>query len=181
MQLERLVCNACGAPLEVPASAKFVTCGHCSGQLQIRRTESAVYTEILADLAEKTEELSERIDDLAANSELTAIDSNWQIERESLMVRDKHGNRHVPTKGSSIGTGVAATLFGCFWTVMAIRVTSTAPAVGLFSVTKIVFPAFGIIVIALGIYNSMSNFKKAEKYKRAERRYRQERSETDRS
>ena len=64
---------------------------------------------------------------------------------------------------------------------MAIRLTSTAPAVGLFSVTKIVLPAFGIIVIALGIYNSMTNFTKAEKYKRAERRYRQQRSEADRS
>ena len=82
MELERLVCNSCGAPLEVPSSAKFVTCSHCSGVLQIRRTESAIYTELLADIAEKTEELSERIDDLATNSELNAIDNQWQIDRK---------------------------------------------------------------------------------------------------
>lgn len=181
MQLEKLVCNSCGAPLQVPSSAKFVTCAHCSSQLQIRRTESATYTELLADLAEKTEELSERIDDLAANSELNAIDSKWRIERESLMVRDNHGNSHVPTKGSSMVAGIIVTLFGCFWTVMAISITSSAPSVGSFGIAKVVFPAFGVILIACGIYNSMSNFKKAAKYERAERRYRQQCIEADRS
>lgn len=178
MQLEKLVCNSCGAPLEVPSSANFVTCGHCSSRLQIRRTESATYTELLVDLAEKTDELSERIDDLVANSELTAIDSNWQMERESLMVRDKHGNSHAPTKGSSMAAGIIVTLFGCFWTVMAISITSAASSVG---IANVAFPAFGVIFIAFGIYNSMSNFKKAEKYGRAERRYRQQRSETESS
>ena len=113
MQLERLVCNSCGAPLEVPPSANFDTCDHCSSQPQIRRTESTTYTELLTDLVEKTEELSEQIENLAANSELTAIDNDWRIERESLLVRDRHGNSHVPTKGSSTAAGIMITLFGC--------------------------------------------------------------------
>ncbi len=52
MELEKLVCNSCGTPLMVPSSAKFVTYKHCSGVLQIRRTEAAIYTEVLADIAE---------------------------------------------------------------------------------------------------------------------------------
>ncbi|HBV65865.1 MAG TPA: hypothetical protein DEF45_22915 [Rhodopirellula sp.] len=178
MELERLVCNSCGAPLEVPSSAKFVTCSHCSGVLQIRRTESAIYTELLADIAEKTEELSERIDDLATNSELNAIDNQWQIERESLMVHNKHGKSQIPTRGSSMAAGIIVTIFGCIWTVMAINITSSSGSVG---AAKGVFPAFGILFILFGIYNSISNFKKAEKYERAERRYRQRRSEAKRS
>ena len=181
MELERLICHSCAAPLEVPPSARYVTCGHCSTQLQIRRTESAIYTELLEDLAEKTEELSERIDDLAANSELNAIDNQWQMEREKLMVRDKHGNRHVPTRGSSTASGIAIAVFGCLWIVMALSITSSAPSVGPFAMSKVLFPAFGVLFIAFGIFNSASSFKKAEQYERAERRYKQQRRKANRN
>ena len=181
MQVERLVCNSCGAPLEVPPSANFVTCSHCSSHLRIHRSGSATFTEQLADLAEKTQELSERIDDLAAGSELAAIDREWQMERESLLIRDKHGNNHVPTKGSSLVGGVVITVFGCFWTAMAVGITSMAPSFGPFAIAKLVLPAFGLLFVGLGIYNSVSTFNKADKYERAERRYRQRRSEADRN
>ena len=181
MQLERLICNSCGAPLEVPMSAQFVTCVHCKTQLQIQRTGSATCTQQIADLAEKTEELSERIEDLAATSERSEIDNQWRIERENLMVRDKHGNSHVPTKGSAVSAGIMVVVFGVFWLVMAISITSSAPAFGPFAAAKVIFPAFGVLIIGFGIYNSLSNFSKAEKYKRAERRYVQQRNEADRS
>ena len=180
MQLESLVCNSCGAPLKVPASANFVTCGHCSSQLQIRRTESTTYTELLTDLVEKTEELSEQVQDLAANSELNAIDNAWRMERESLLVRDKHGKSHVPTKSSSTAAGIMITMFGGLWTAIAISITSTAPPDSSFAIAKVLFPAFGVIFIAIGIYNSTSRIKKAKKYEQAERRYRKRRSDTDR-
>jgi hypothetical protein len=181
MQLESLICNSCGAPLEVPLSAQYVTCVHCSTQLQIRRTGSVTCTEQLADLTEKTEELSERIDNLATDSKRSEIDSKWQIERESFMVKDGHGNSHIPTKGSSVASGIMVTVFGVFWVGMAIAITSSAPSSGPFAAAKVIFPAFGVLFIGFGIYTSRSNFEKAEKYKRAERRYHQRRDEADRS
>ena len=41
MNAETLNCNNCGAPINVPAAAKYATCAHCGTQLAIRRTDSA--------------------------------------------------------------------------------------------------------------------------------------------
>jgi len=46
MNLEALNCNNCGAPINVPPTANFVTCKGCGAQLIIRRTEEATYTEL---------------------------------------------------------------------------------------------------------------------------------------
>lgn len=180
MQVERLICGSCGAPLEVPQGANFVTCNHCATSLAIRRTESTTFTEQLADLAEKTEELSDRVDDLAASSELSAIDREWQLERESLLVSDKHGNKHVPTKNASVMGGIGIAVFGCFWTAMAIGITSMAPNIGPFGIAKVAFPAFGVLFVVGGIATSMHTYKRAERYERAERRYRTRRADADR-
>ena len=47
MELISVSCNHCGAPLEVPPGANYVTCAHCGSRLAVKRTGSAVYTELL--------------------------------------------------------------------------------------------------------------------------------------
>jgi hypothetical protein len=44
-------CNACGASLSVPETTRFVTCGKCRARLAIRRSDTAIYTEVLDDPA----------------------------------------------------------------------------------------------------------------------------------
>lgn len=179
--LEKLLCNSCGAPLEVPDTANFVRCNHCSTQLAVRRRDNVAFTEQIDQLVEKTDELSERLDDLSSHNEVAALDREWEFERENYLIRDKQGHRHVPTEGGSIVGGFAVAGFGAIWTVMAIAITSSAPDFAPFSIAKFVFPLFGLVFIGVGIAGSIASKGKAEQYRRAETRYKRKRSELLRS
>lgn len=109
--LESLSCNSCGAPLQVPQSANFVTCHHCQTQLAIRRTPSASYTEQLEGLSRKTDELSAQIRHLAWQNELATIDREWEQEQQRHMINGKHGKR-LPNPGVATITGGALAVLG---------------------------------------------------------------------
>ncbi len=177
MKLQKLTCNSCGAPIDVPESAKYVTCNHCSAQLVVHRRDNVTFTEQLKELADKTEELSQRVDDLTDQGEVAALDREWEFERERYMITTKNGGKHVPTEAGAIGGGVAITLFGCVWLAMAIGITSSAPDVGPFVIAKVAFPLFGLVFIVSGIVMSMNSYSKAGDYRAAERRYKSKRSE----
>lgn len=108
MELVALNCNECGAKLEVPETAKFVTCNHCDTQLAIKHTNGASFTE-LAEVASRVEEsakeIEERAEELSGHSELLVLqndlerlDREWDVERTELMVKGKNGHKHVPSK-----------------------------------------------------------------------------------
>ncbi|MEQ9408708.1 MAG: hypothetical protein RIK87_13310 [Fuerstiella sp.] len=175
--LEQLTCNSCGAPLQVPETANFVTCNHCSTQLAVRRTNDVTFTEQLDRLAEKTEQLSERIDDLSSHTEVATLDREWEFEREKYMVTGRDGSRHIPTEGGSIAGGVMITIFGAFWTAIALGMSSAAPDIGAFSAVKVIFPLFGVLFVIFGIFSSISSFSKADDYRKAEQRYRRRRDD----
>ena len=174
MQIENIACNSCGAPLEVSATTQFATCRHCGAKLSIQRTDTAIFTEILEKLTTKTDQLSEQVNNLSGLSELAALDREWELERENYMVTSKHGGKHIPSEAGSIGGGVVITLFGCFWTVMALIVTSFIPII------NVVFPLFGIVFVIAGIASSMSSYNKAGDYRRAQELYRRRREEIQR-
>jgi len=74
MNLESITCNSCGAPIEIPETANFVRCNHCSTQLAVRREDDVTFTEELDRLEERTDELSEKVDSLATQNEIAALD-----------------------------------------------------------------------------------------------------------
>lgn len=172
MRLEELTCNSCGAPLEVPETANFVTCNHCSKQLAVRRTEDVTYTETLGRLAQQTEELTERLDDLSSHHQVEALDREWELEREKYMITHKNGSRDIPTEGGAIGNGVVATVFGAIWTSMTLGMPSQMPGA-----VRVLFPLIGVMIIVGGIFASISTYQNAEKYRNAERRYRSRRED----
>ncbi len=47
MYQESVRCNECGAVLQAPSSARYVTCNHCNISLEVHRTSVATYTEAL--------------------------------------------------------------------------------------------------------------------------------------
>lgn len=61
MELETLSCNNCGAPLQVPENANFVSCAQCGSQLAVKRNESARYTEVLQRLDTRTTEMAREL------------------------------------------------------------------------------------------------------------------------
>ncbi len=98
METESLSCNNCGAPLEVPASANFVTCGYCRSRLAVRRTESAHYTELLERLEQYTGYLADRAEYLRLRDEVEMLDAEWRHARRRHLVRRLNGTLQAPTR-----------------------------------------------------------------------------------
>ena len=177
MQIEKISCNSCGAPLEVAATTQFATCRHCGAKLSIQRTETATFTEVLAQLASKTDQLSEQVQNLTGHSELAALDREWQMDRENYMVTRQDGARHIPSEAGAIGGGIAITIFGCVWIGMASSMNSMGPSFGASSFADNAFPLFGFVFIIAGIVASVFSYNKAGDYRRAQQRYRRRRAE----
>ena len=165
MELTSVSCNNCGAHQRIPADARFVTCNHCSTQLAVKRNESVTFTEQLGEISERTERIAEDVAELKYRQELEDIDRQWEIERESFMVSDKHGHRSIPSTGGSVIGGIVVVVFGLFWTVTAAGIGGGPIAL------------FGVLFIAFGIATSVISFTKAEGYSAAERKYQRRRAE----
>jgi hypothetical protein len=177
MQVEKISCNSCGAPLEVAETTQFATCRHCGAKLSIQRTDTATFTEVLEQLAAKTDQLSEQVQSLTGHSELAALDREWQMDRENYMVTRRDGARHIPSEAGAIGGGIAITIFGCVWIGMASSMNSMGPSFGPSSFADNVFPLFGFVFIIVGIVASFISFNKAGDHRRAQQRYRRRRAE----
>ena len=177
MQVEKIACNSCGAPLEVSATTQFATCRHCGAKLSIQRTDTAIFTEILEKLTTKTDQLSEQVSNLSGLTEVAALDREWALERENYMVTTQHGGRHIPSEAGSIGGGVAIAVFGCFWTVGAFAISSGMPSFGPSGIAQTGFPLFGVIFVIVGIVSSILSYNKASDYRSAHQRYRRRREE----
>ena len=165
MKLLTLSCNECGAPLEVPESAKFVTCGFCSSRLAVQHTSNAVYTEALEKIGKQTEQLAQDVETIKLQNQLERLDREWTQECEQYMVHDKSG-KHLPNAtGSAIGA-VVMVVFGIFW--MGLAVSIGAPCF---------FPLFGIFFIVAAICIGISGMNKAGGYEQAHKRYQRRRHE----
>ena len=68
-----LTCNQCGESLEVPEETRFLTCTACSSQLEVHRSGTTAYTEVL----EATETAKLEL-------ELEKLKAEWMKEEERL-------------------------------------------------------------------------------------------------
>ena len=82
MKLLALNCNHCGAPLEVPEKANYLTCTFCQTQLSVQRSGGAAYTEALEKLDERTEQIADDVEILKLQAELDRLDREWTSGRE---------------------------------------------------------------------------------------------------
>jgi len=67
----KLTCNQCGESLEVPEETRFLTCTACSSQLEVHRSGSTAYTEVL-----------EAAEPVKLELELEKLDREWMEEIE---------------------------------------------------------------------------------------------------
>lgn len=165
MQMQSLTCNNCGAPLQVPESANYVTCNHCETQLVIHRTKDVTFTDKLDQLARTTDKLTEDVSRLVQQNKLDQLERQWAAEREKYFGTSKQGQKYMPSAGQMALGGVVAVGIGIVWTVM--MASSDAP---------IFVPLFGLAVIASGVINTFRAVQKTQAYKAAQRRYQVERS-----
>ena len=165
MKLLNLTCNHCGAPLEVPAKTKFLTCSYCSSRLAVQHSGNAFYTEVLEALEERTEQIAEDVEIIKVQNKLDQLDREWMAQRENHMVRGKHGEYRVPSKaGSMIGAAIAV-VFGIIW--MGIAASAGGGA----------FALFGLVVIGVAIAGAIYQAHKAEAYQQNKRIYQSRRQD----
>lgn len=170
MELLSVSCNHCGAPLEVPPGANYVTCAHCGSRLAVKRTGSAVYTELLEKLDQKTDVMTRQLAEIAYRSELERLDREWEATRRTFLTTDKQGNTHEPNAlGARIGGGIAV-VFGLFWTLLATGMAAGAPGDGPFGLVAC-FPIFGLVIVGFGVWMFVKGPVQAQRYEDAKRDY----------
>ena len=114
MELKSVGCGNCGAALQIPDVARFVTCNHCGSALEIKHTPDVIYSEKIAQIDERTGRLEQQLQVLQLQNELTALDLAWEKSRQQFMVSGKHGNKHVPTRSGAWTTAGIGGGFGLF-------------------------------------------------------------------
>ena len=177
MQIESLQCNHCGAEIEVSPTTRFATCSHCGSKLAVVRTASAAYTELAEQVSQLSDRVREHLDRSEIRDTLADLDRQWDREKESFMIANKHGAKHIPTRSESAIAGTVVTIFGVFWTILALGISGAGAGMlgeggfGPFALVPCIFPAFGILFIGLGIYQSMNAYDKATRYERAKSNY----------
>ena len=170
MKVISLNCNHCGAPLDVPAKARFATCGFCEAKLAIEHVGNSYSTSVLEDLKETTDKIARDVAEIKSSSEIQDLDAQWERERVQHMVTGKDGRQSLPTKSGAIVGGIFIAGFGLFWTIMAAGMTSAGARMGLPGAIRI-FPLFGLLFVAFGLFMAFSTYSRAESYERANRKY----------
>jgi hypothetical protein len=130
--MDALICNHCGAHLEVAPTTKYVTCARCNTVLEIKRTETAQFTDALGPAAPSGGTANLGVPratrkflgaaDVALEEELNSIDSEWQAERDRYLLSSEFGGKQVPDKrrglfAGGVLVGLAVILFFMFQTL----------------------------------------------------------------
>lgn len=154
-------CNHCGAPLQIGADTRFVTCQFCQCQLEVRRTDSAVFTEEVARIAENTGKMAGNLKVIELQNEIEQLD------------RDLGGE---PNARNRVGMGaqVFMVAFGIFWVSLALGMAgifSHAPGgFSGFTVVPILMAVFGVVAVGSNVVRFARHNARLDDYhrKRAE-------------
>ncbi len=160
MGTQAVSCNNCGAPLEVGEVTKYATCGFCGSQLEILRSGTAVYSQVLEKISRRTAEIADDVEVIRLQNELERLDREWLLEREQHMMRGKHGRTYRPSRAGGVVGAIVMGGFGIFWTSMAISMEA-----------PFFFPLFGLVFIGMAVAIGISTVSKADSYARGEEAY----------
>ncbi|WP_395735686.1 hypothetical protein [Prosthecobacter sp.] len=132
-------CNHCGAPLQVAEKTRFVTCQFCHSSLEVKRTETTIFTEEVARIAENTGKMAESLEIIALQNELERLDREM-------------GSEHLSAAMNRSGSGTAGrfmgTIFGVFFAVVCIVMATgfLKAGAGIFAIVPIGMALFGVVI-----------------------------------
>jgi DNA-directed RNA polymerase subunit RPC12/RpoP len=172
MEIQSVRCNHCGAPLEVGVETRFVTCQFCNSQLEVKRTESTVFTEEIAKITQNTERMAGSLEVLELQNDLERLDREWIASNPVSFDKDGRPIRQTGSGAAAIGLAFAI-IFAVLCFGMA-RSVSTMGAPGFFALVPVGMGIFAIIAGIMGIgkandYETRRNFyeqRRAEMVKR---------------
>ena len=162
-------CNHCGAPLQVAENTRFVTCQFCQSSLEVKRTDSSIFTEEVAKIAENTGRMAESLEVITVQNEIEKLDREWGFEQTNHMVQTRHG----PTPPGNPIFGLAFTIFfavGCF------GMASFSGSFGAPGIFQMVPTGMGVFALVAGVMGMVKGQARDE----AQSRYQQRRIELTR-
>jgi DNA-directed RNA polymerase subunit RPC12/RpoP len=167
MELLSVRCNHCGAPLQIPADARFVTCTYCQSELTVQRNEGTICTEVLQRIEQKTDRMADNLDVIRIQGDIELLDREWQMKRETMLIRDRRGKLVEP--------GGTSPLAGCAIAIFAAPLFMVMAVGSVFSKNNDAAPFLVLIVIA-AVVVSVAKKKKSSPYKTALAEYEQRRA-----
>ncbi len=143
METLALRCNHCGAALDAAARTRFVVCRFCGQSLEIKRSESSVFTQEVERIAEATEQIAEHVEVLRLERELERLD------RERVEAAASSAGSTLRGGDAAGAIGVSAALF---FVLVAIGMAVFAANMGaphLFVLVPAGMASFGLVQVVL--------------------------------
>ena len=97
MTLVAVQCNQCGASLRVSETTRFVTCEHCGSQLSVERTETAIFTEAIKAIDQKTTQIAADLEVMRLQKQIEILDREWESKRTALLAGVSVGSSGEPS------------------------------------------------------------------------------------
>jgi hypothetical protein len=131
-------CNHCGAPLQVSDATRFVTCQFCQSSLEVKRTDSSIFTEEVAKIAENTGKMAESLEVIALQNEIEKLDRELGLDH--MLDANK--------KATGSGARLVGSLFGVFFTVVCLVMATgfLKAGAGIFAIVPLGMGVFGIVI-----------------------------------
>ena len=167
MEMISVCCNHCGAPLKVGENARFVTCSFCNTQLEVKRSDSAVFTEEITRLADNTKQMAGSLEIIELQNEIERLDREWSAGNPVSF--NKHGQ---PTTPTSSGGAVFGLMFSIFFALVAFSMAGISSSFGAPGIFALVPVGMGIFALAAGIMG----IGKANQYQSNKSIYEQQRA-----
>jgi DNA-directed RNA polymerase subunit RPC12/RpoP len=173
MELETLSCNNCGAPLDVPLAANYVTCAHCGSRLVVQRSASVHYTEVLERLEQldsRTHNVETELLVIRLEKAIEELDDSWRVQSRKFAAIDKNGSASMPASGDFY-----------YYIVLAIIAVVASPFV--FAYASSAMPPFlpvivilFILLLIISIWGAIQTNRRYKAYVGFEARYKAERT-----
>lgn len=137
-------CNHCGAPLQIGNGTRFVTCQFCQSNLEVKRTDSSVFTEEVAKIAENTGRMAESLEVIELQNEIERLDREHEPEMAAQATA-----KAVPT-GAKIASGAFGVVFAIVFTSFGLFFATDSAQHGaplIFQIAGGGFAVIGIIML----------------------------------
>jgi len=83
--------------------------------LEVRRSDNAVYTEVLEDLSQQTKQIAKELEVARLEREVDRLDREWISSQDEFKVDYGDGRRGIPSGAGAVIGAAIAVIFGLVW------------------------------------------------------------------
>ncbi len=170
MEIIKINCNSCGAGLQIPDKVEFFNCSFCGSQLKMVKSAGAQFTEVVGELVEHTEAISQNTNIIQLEKAIERLDRDWKRQKGRLGL-EEHEASGGSMASTMVGGGVAI-VFVIFWIYGSSSISSQFND----PISK-VFPLLGVGMLILVLINIASAPMKLSRFQKAKQQYEEKRQE----